>query len=375
MTSSARVLAHAASGYHAAAPVAAQAPLHALRFDLDSAGTRHATVTLAREAAALPVVVLLPALGEDDGSAQRWADSIARAGYAVVRVQPLEEDALAWRSDRARNGAFAVIARERFDPALLPSRLAALAADLARLRAQPNLATTLDWTRLAYAGVDLGAFTVQAIAAGQGVDLPPASALIVLGPFGSPVEGASAAHPPLLMASGVGDFDPYGFLTREAQRHAAFDSLGPGVAAYLELDDLTRGLLLGQDIEEPALPDTRQDLRPSGAEQSPNRRQRPESRPAAPPGEEAPDAEDLRQAEDEAKAREARLKNRFQEGRNRAERMALARISVETVVVAFLDARLRSNPAAAAWLGGGALPAWLGRDGRIQWRGKGKDGA
>ena len=58
-------------------------------------------LTVPVKAGALPVVIYLPALGETRSAGEPWRSAWAQAGYAVLSVQPLGEDAKAWSSFRS----------------------------------------------------------------------------------------------------------------------------------------------------------------------------------------------------------------------------------------------------------------------------------
>ncbi len=53
-----------------------------------------------------PVVLYLPALGDSDDATCRWVDLWARAGYAVISIQALDDDARIWTTPEARSGDF-----------------------------------------------------------------------------------------------------------------------------------------------------------------------------------------------------------------------------------------------------------------------------
>ena len=54
--------------------------------------------TAPQDAAVVPVVVYLPGLGQSAAAGATWRAAWASAGYAVLAVQPLDDDALAWTS-------------------------------------------------------------------------------------------------------------------------------------------------------------------------------------------------------------------------------------------------------------------------------------
>jgi hypothetical protein len=62
----------------------------------------------------LPVIVYLPGLGETSSAGVHWRTAWATAGYAVVSVQLLDDDATAWSSELARAGDFKALGRQRY---------------------------------------------------------------------------------------------------------------------------------------------------------------------------------------------------------------------------------------------------------------------
>ena len=192
-----------------------------------------------------PLIVYLPSLGEDDTAPVRWIETWAHAGYAVLVVQALRDDADVWSTPYARSGDFERIARARFADELMADRIARLSRLLAQVRTRSLRGEAgldgLDWNHLALAGADLGGYTVQCIATS-----PPAAlaavqwplkpqAYLVISPYA--VRGVSAVpsvapDAPVLMISARDDVDAYGVVTDPAIRHLAFDRLGRRAAAW-----------------------------------------------------------------------------------------------------------------------------------------------
>jgi hypothetical protein len=367
---------HAAGAYRPART--GTAPLDRRILHLEEAGIPGAvTVTLAPGVSPRPLVVLLPALGEDGEGARGWTEALAGAGYAVLCLQPLAEDALAWQTERARSGDFASIARERFARRLLGERIDALSRVLARLRilleagepAPKGLRGALDWEHLSFVGLDLGAYTVQGIAAGMGPGLPPARALVALSPFGSTgTDGPlpSARHAPILFASSFNDIDPYGLVAGPAPRHRAFDSLGEGSSAYLELADASHGLLLGEAILEPTLvlpeqPHAKDAGDPQAGRKGGQRKDSGSGRGRL--GDlEGPGEEGL----ESLSTRADRARSRYADARAAAAERINARTTLVSVVLAELDGEVLGLDGAKKWLFGGTAGSWIG--GKSRWK-------
>lgn len=200
------------------------------------------TVTRSRlSAGPLPVVVYLPGIGQGSEAGQRWAAAWAQAGYAVLAVQPLEDDAAAWRSVLARTGEFRELGKLHYGAAMRAARLAALRRLLAALQAQPAAAgVALDWQRAAIAGYEIGAQTVLDLGSDGGGWLP--RAVIAISP---PPMDAAAATPPALLITSDSDGDALGLLKQPAERRRAFDTLRPGAGWLLALPALSHPALSG----------------------------------------------------------------------------------------------------------------------------------
>ncbi|MBV8037588.1 hypothetical protein [Roseateles sp.] len=209
------------------------------RFELQG---RHVTVTRRAGAAGpLPVVVYLPGLGQGSEAGQRWAAAWAQAGYAVLAVQPLEDDAAAWRSALARSGEFRELGQLHYGEAMRAARLAALRRLLAALQAGPQAAgVALDWQRAAVAGYETGAQTVLDLGSDDSAWLP--QAVIAISP---PPMDAAAATPPALLVTSDTDGDALGLVTRPTERHRALATLRPGASWLLSPPGLSHAALSG----------------------------------------------------------------------------------------------------------------------------------
>lgn len=206
---------------------------------------RRVTVTHSHLAAGpFPVIVYLPGIGQGSevgDSGQRWAAAWAQAGYAVLALQPLEDDAAAWRSALARTGEFRALGELHYGAAMRAARLAALRRLVAALQAQPAAAgVALDWQRAAMAGYEIGAQAVLDFGADAGGWLP--CAVIAISP--PPMDAATATPPALLITSDT-DGDALGLVKQPAERRRAFDTLRPGAGWLLTLPALSHPALAG----------------------------------------------------------------------------------------------------------------------------------
>lgn len=204
-------------------------------------GRRVGVTRSATAAGALPVVVYLPGIGQGSDAGQRWAAAWARAGYAVLTVQPLEDDAAAWRSALARTGEFRELGELHYGDAMRTQRLAALRRLLAALQALPTAAgVALDWQRAAIAGYETGA--QAALDLGMDAAAWQPRAVIAISP--PPME-APAATPPLLLVTSDNDGDALGLVVRPAERRRAFETQRAGAGWLLNLDGLSHTALAG----------------------------------------------------------------------------------------------------------------------------------
>ncbi|MFO1250294.1 MAG: hypothetical protein U1E77_03890 [Inhella sp.] len=168
-----------------------------------------------------PLIVYLPGLGEGPEAGQRWREAWVRAGYAVLSVQALAEDAEAWRSPLARQGEFAALAAHH--QGLRGARLKRLRAFLAALpTALPaELAGRLDLQHAGLAGYDLGADAALHLSAAPAGGLHWQALLLISPPAEGPLPAPGL---PLLGISGPGDGDALRGLDdgRRAGREALF---------------------------------------------------------------------------------------------------------------------------------------------------------
>jgi hypothetical protein len=334
----------------------------------------------------LPLVVYLPGLGESEQAGRLWREAWARAGFAVLSVQPLDDDAHAWQSELARSGEFKTLARLRHDDAMLRRRLDRLAAVLAEARRQAAAGDAamarVDFSRTAVAGYDLGAQSAMALAGehAPGAAVHPLAAqfraAIVLSPAVAPGQDSPARFDrvtgPWLAITSPSDVDPTGWIEPVALRSRAFDLLPPGDKFQLLLDGAPHLRFAGQ-AEDPreAGADTR-GRRPErggkgqdGGGAGRTGRAKPGGNSSGKAGGKAGDGESKdgsgRDGADGNAAGTRRQAPRDFHGA--AEHHA----AIEAVSVAFLDAQLRGSPEARQWLAS-QVPDWLHDLGRWQQR-------
>lgn len=148
----------------------------------------------------LPLIVYLPGLGDSAQAGASLRQAWARAGYAVLSVQPLAADERAWSSELARAADFRALARERRQADQQAARNTLLQAllDEAHRRAAAGdaLWQRVDFSRLGLAGFELGAQTALA--------LPGVKARLAI----APLAAAAVGQEPLLVIASRRDNDP-----------------------------------------------------------------------------------------------------------------------------------------------------------------------
>ncbi len=217
-------------------------------------------ITVPAKPGRYPLLIYLPALGETRSAGAAWRTAWTRAGYAVLSVQPLREDARAWSSERARGGDFALLARERYSGAAMSERLAALHAVLEQLVRRQAAGEAplerIDLSRVALAGYDLGAYTAM-VAAGENprdvvvptwqVDI---RAVVAISPYAT-FSGASfesrfgAIRLPVLSVTSDVDADALGVVASPSLRRAPFEYMPAGDKFLAILRGLPHATLSG----------------------------------------------------------------------------------------------------------------------------------
>jgi dienelactone hydrolase len=308
---------------------------------------------------ALPVVVYLPGLGESAESAGAlWRRAWTQAGYAVVSIQPLDDDATAWNSEEARSLEFKALAAQRHSAARLEQRIGRLAAALREMRRRAAAGEApwhrLDYARMAVTGYDLGAQTAMALA-GQHEPGGPIDeltgrlrAVIVLSPVVLQGEAQRTRFErmtgPVLSVTGPSDVDPTG-LVPTGSRTIAFDLMPAGEKFELELRAVSHAMLSGA-IE---------------ADRGAQREERANGRAAGPRGgrsRQRSDSSDIDRDASEGNARPGSERAHAREQLPASAGKEECDAAIQVVSVAFLDASLRRQPAAERWLDE-QVPQWL----------------
>lgn len=299
--------------------------------------------------ASLPLLVYLPGLGESAQAGAHWRYAWARAGYAVLSFQALDDDARAWSSTLARQADFKALALQHQQAPLLQARLRMLEGVLAEAKLRSTSGDTL-WTRVdldhvAVIGYDLGAATAMAWAAGlRPTAAAQARAVIMLSPSGlsRPTAEKSLANMPpqmpLLAINSQRAADLTGVLASANERTRFFDALPAASNKYLLLlNSPSHAALAGASgmAELPSEPSGQGSAR-RGASQ-PGKGQGPHNVVMS----EAPPPTLLDKGNQEAG------------------------VAIEHISIAFLNQHLRSNPQAASWLRESAAQ-WL--TGLAEWR-------
>lgn len=312
----------------------------------------------------LPVVIYLPGLGEDRTAGESWRTAWAKAGYAVLAVQPLAEDRKAWSSEAARRGDFVALARQRYAKeaeALRIKALAALFAEVGKRRAagDPFLGR-LDTAHLAIAGYDIGAYTAM-LAAGempQGNPEPfplpvPVAAVIALSPYADFSGSAfstryQSINGPVLSVTGDEDTDALGVVTSPSVRKAPFEHMPSTDGYLLWLANARHALMSGT----PAL---------AGEEAA----KAVESSPRE-------DGRNSRQGSREARRGGSMSGVGVERGSagvggavSSPTDQAMSSALIEGVTTAFLDAYLKGDPIAREWLRKDA-GRWIGERGELR---------
>jgi hypothetical protein len=200
-------------------------------------------LTVPDKAGSYPLVIYLPGLGEARDAGSTWRTSWTQAGYAVLSVQPLAEDATGWSAPKARTGDFAALARVRYSGKTMSARIDSLQAvwgELVRRQAKGETPLErIDLSKVAIAGFDLGAYTAMTIAGEAVRDLPkleigiPVAAVIALSPYAD-FSGSTftdryrSIKGPVLSVTTDGDADAIGMVTAPSVRKAPFQYMPAG---------------------------------------------------------------------------------------------------------------------------------------------------
>jgi len=323
-----------------------------------------------------PTIIYLPGLGESAAAASVWRKAWAEAGYAVFAIQPHELGEAIWASPRARAGEFRALAAERFEPAARAARARYLAYALKELRRRAAAGhapySRIDPQRAAIAGFDLGAQGAASVVTGSEQDpqslmtgwtlragivlSPPADAAVNL-----PLTPARFTDVPLLCITGTADADPYGLTSSPRLREAACAALPSREKYALVLTNANHALLAGTTAysDDPIYVH-----RPSDAGSQKDGDRSAGTRRWAPQHLEQTD-DDRASSSDESESAQRRKRRRAPplSGPGWFDPKLLA--AVQAISTAFLDATLRDDLVARAWLTSGAAP-WLGESGSLR---------
>jgi len=208
-----------------------------------------------------PLVVYLPGLGQDAGSAPLWRDAWVKGGFAVLVVQHSSDASALNHLSQADRHDLKSIGHEHFSLRALEGRVSDVAFALntleERRRAGKTPFSQVRSDQIAIAGFDLGAQTLQAILGEQVKGLsfqqtvPPIQAALLLSPHVDMAKGGithrfDALSLPLLVITGSDDHDPWG-MTSPSVRSAPWQQAQPGHKYLLNLVNGTHRQLAGID--------------------------------------------------------------------------------------------------------------------------------
>jgi hypothetical protein len=312
-----------------------------------------------------PLVVYLPGLGESVEAAVLWRSAWAQAGYAVLTIQPHDLGESIWRSRRARAGDFAALAAERFSTAAQAAHATVLGYAFAELRRRAVAGQApyakVDMEQVAIAGFDLGAASAVSIATSTGASAAAVrpgwrwrAAIILSPPAGAVAAAAEAADAiPVLCVTGTADADPFGLTASPRQREAACAAL-PGRARYaVVLNNANHALLSGANTysDDPIYANGTAD---------PSVGARPRKKPPLPQLQQNNDGHPELSEEPDDGPRQKRRRAPILTEPGPFDPKLIA--AVQAISTAFLDATLRDDESARAWLAKDAA-AWLGESG------------
>jgi predicted dienelactone hydrolase len=328
-----------------------------------------------------PLIVYLPGLGESAKAGILWRSAWAKAGYVVLSVQPATVGEAVLRSKPALAGNFEELATEHFSSRSLDARARIVAFVLAeaKRRAASGAArySSIDATRVAVAGYDLGAQTASAIAgkATGGIDVQAADrdvrAVILLSPYAGATTGLAQRFAgisiPVLLVTGTEDGDPFGIVSSNS-RVAPWEFMPAGDKYLLLLSGGTHAVLAGSDMAPVGGGGSAERASDSGDKpRSKDRRSKWAATDGLSP--ESPLAEDDNGPSPGSDAR-GNGKSGSRNGRRSAG--GTARLfdvrhiaDVQGVTTAFLDSVLKKDATARNWLAGDAF-GWIGDSGVLR---------
>jgi dienelactone hydrolase len=315
-------------------------------------------LTVPAKSGVLPVVIYLPALGETRSAGETWRSAWAQAGYAVLSVQPLADDAKAWTSFRARAGDFTLLARERYAANVMSARIDALREVLGELSRRQSAKEVpldrFDLSQIAVAGYDLGAYTAMVVAGEKIKDraLPgmplPIKAVIALSPYAD-FSGAPFAmrydeiHGPVLCITSDNDTDALGLVTSPAVRTAPFKYMPDGDKFLMVMPGIPHAVIGGGHPEKGEAEPVKSSPgeRPSG-----DKHKGSHGKSGGDSGNAMPSFPGNITVSPTA--------------------LAIGQAAIQTVTTAFLDAFVRNDQIAREWLTTKDVSRWLGDQGEIK---------
>ena len=309
----------------------------------------------------LPVIVYVPGLGESSGSGDRWRSTWSEAGYAVVSVQPILEDEMAWSSALARDGDFKALGRERYGADATRRRLDLLRSMLVEAERRSGLGEPgwgrIDWGHAAIAGFDLGAYTALSMLHPGHKAAEPAEpvtfrAVIAVSPYASvsQLAGPERDGLPVLVIGGDSDGDPLGIVEANEPSGRLLDRLQGPDRYVLWMAGLTHANLSGSAAADRAADRKSQASPVAEGDKGGGRRGRKGSSASGSKGPESSGRNDGEvDVQPDLTAADARV------------RMEQAR----EVSAAFLDACLKHDARAKDWLTVSAR-SWLGANGELR---------
>ncbi len=305
-----------------------------------------------------PLVVYLPALGETRSAGEIWRTAWAKAGYAVLSIQPLSDDSSIWSSAQARAGDFSDIARERYSADVMTARIEALRYVLGEVVRKHDVAGGLfyqiDPARTAIAGYDMGAYVAMLVAGEKKRHVVPPglpvniAAVIALSPFaeqsGDALERYGGIHGPVITITSDADTDPLGLVSPTSARKAPFEYMPGGEKYLLSLTNANHRTFAGSAM-------TAEENQQAADSRKSGHRQRKRNKD--------PDGSETGR-QDDFYVGGAGIGNQIS-----PTDLAIAVTAIENVTVAFLDAYLNNDSIAREWLRKDAA-RWLTQTGELK---------
>jgi dienelactone hydrolase len=314
-----------------------------------------------------PVVIYLPGLGETSEAGERWRTAWASAGYAVLSVQLLTDDAAEWKLKAVHTADLRTLGRRRYAGAIVSQRVNLLAEMVSVARRKSAAGEpgwqSLDWTKVAIAGFDLGAYTAMTVAGEHVRNAEDAAgrlqvqAAIAISPYASVSAGSFDTRyrdiqVPVLSVTSDVDTDALGIIEGSYLRDAPYTHMNGPNKYLLSLRGFAHAWLSGQGKGTGPKPEAETIAPgPASAENSSSdsksqRRGRSRERDSDSSGG-LPSRDDPAQVALSSSLVKVRV------------------IAVQDISVAFLDAYLKDDAPAREWLSGSAS-RWLGAAGELR---------